>query len=38
MLSHAERILERRFLIGLRGFSRWCWRRRIRVADLYRAG
>ncbi|HVX68024.1 MAG TPA: glycosyltransferase family 2 protein [Bryobacteraceae bacterium] len=38
MLSHTERILEQRLLAGLEGFSRWCWRRRIRAADVYRAG
>lgn len=37
MLLHAERILEGTLLLGLTGFRRWCWRRRIRGADLYRA-
>jgi glycosyltransferase involved in cell wall biosynthesis len=37
MLLHAERILETTLLLGLKGFSRWSWRRRIRGADLYRA-
>jgi len=37
MLLHAERIMEGTLLLGLTGFRRWCWRRRIRGADLYRA-
>jgi glycosyltransferase involved in cell wall biosynthesis len=37
MLLHAERIMEGTLLLGLKGFSRWSWRRRIRAADLYRA-
>ncbi len=38
MRMHAERILEGTLLTGLAGLARWSWRRRIRGADLYRAG
>jgi glycosyltransferase involved in cell wall biosynthesis len=37
MTQNTEKILERTLLLGLKGFRRSLWRRRIRSADLYRA-